>query len=105
MKNAIENLSWENIFRNLNTNDMSLYLTNQSKIFYLTTLLLKLLFVTSAIRLGLIKNQATNCSKTEGLQVYIQNIKGTQLSNAVVNLQNQLAVSIEKSKQKYYSHM
>ena len=102
MKNAIENLSWENIFRNLNTNDMSLHLTNQSKIFYLTTLLL---FVTSAIRLGLMKNQATNCSKTEGLQVYIQNIKGTQLSNTVVNLQNQLAVSIEKSKQKYYSHM
>ena len=61
----------------------SLYLTKQSKIFYLTTFIMKFLFEMIEIRLGLTKK-----SKQNDYKFHIQ--------NKVENLQNQLALSMKK---------
>ena len=55
IRNAIKHFSWENAFRNLNTNDMVFILIKQSKIFYLTRFYVKLLFVMTKICLESIK--------------------------------------------------
>ena len=37
VRNASENFSWENVFRNLNTNEMVVVFNILIKVFYLTT--------------------------------------------------------------------